>query len=88
LTGGKKIAGTGTIEPTGEVGPIGGIQQKMIGAKKAGATVFLTPADNCGEAVQAVPDGLRLVRADTLHAAVQALDALRTGAGNVPACPS
>ncbi|MGA4994196.1 YlbL family protein [Nonomuraea bangladeshensis] len=88
LTGGKKIAGTGTIEPTGEVGPIGGIQQKMIGAKKAGATVFLTPADNCGEAVQAAPDGLRLVRADTLHAAVQALDALRTGTGNVPACPS
>ncbi|MEW9553418.1 PDZ domain-containing protein [Nonomuraea sp. NPDC050783] len=88
LTGGKKIAGTGTIEPTGEVGPIGGIQQKMIGARKAGATVFLTPADNCAEAVKAAPDGMRLVRADTLHGAVQALDALRTGKGDVPACSS
>jgi Lon-like protease len=86
LTGGKKIAGTGTIQPTGEVGAIGGIQQKMVGAKDAGATVFLTPADNCAEAMQAVPDGLRLVRADTLHDAVLALDALRTGKGNVPAC--
>ncbi|MEO3793700.1 PDZ domain-containing protein [Nonomuraea sp. B10E15] len=86
LTGGKRIAGTGTIQPTGEVGAIGGIAQKMVGAKEAGATVFLTPADNCAEAMKAVPDGLRLVKADTLHNAVLALDALRTGKGNVPAC--
>ncbi|MEV4577474.1 PDZ domain-containing protein [Nonomuraea jabiensis] len=86
ITGGKRIAGTGTIQPTGEVGAIGGIAQKMVGAKDSGATVFLTPADNCAEAMQAVPDGLRLVRADTLHDAVLALDALRTGKGNVPAC--
>ncbi|PZG10756.1 YlbL family protein [Nonomuraea aridisoli] len=86
LTGGKKIAGTGTIDSTGQVGPIGGIAQKMVGAKESGATIFLTPADNCAEAMRAAPDGLRLVRADTLHGAVQALDALRTGNGNVPAC--
>jgi Lon-like protease len=86
LTGGKQIAGTGTIEPGGTVGPIGGIAQKMVGAQDSGATIFLTPADNCAEAVKAVPDGLRLVRADTLHGAVQALDALRTGKGDVPAC--
>ncbi|WP_090932729.1 YlbL family protein [Nonomuraea jiangxiensis] len=86
LTGGKKIAGTGTINPAGEVGPIGGIAQKMVGAKDSGATVFLTPADNCAEAMKAVPDGLRLVKADTLHNAVLALDALRTGKGSVPAC--
>ncbi|TDD50450.1 PDZ domain-containing protein [Nonomuraea terrae] len=86
LTGGKKIAGTGTIDSTGQVGPIGGIAQKMVGAKESGATIFLTPADNCAEAVRAVPDGLWLVRADTLHGAVQALDALRTGNANVPSC--
>jgi PDZ domain-containing protein len=86
ITGGKKIAGTGTIQPTGEVGPIGGIAQKMVGARKSGATVFLTPPDNCEEALKAVPDGLRLVKADTLHDAVAALDALRTGKGDVPAC--
>ncbi|MFB4270047.1 PDZ domain-containing protein [Nonomuraea sp. GTA35] len=86
LTGGKKIAGTGTIVPTGEVGAIGGIAQKMIGAQDAGATIFLTPPGNCAEALQAAPDGLRLVRADTLHQAVLALDALRTGKGQVPSC--
>ncbi|MFD1543697.1 YlbL family protein [Nonomuraea guangzhouensis] len=86
ITGGKDIAGTGTIQASGEVGPIGGIAQKMVGARKSGATVFLTPADNCAEAMKAVPDGLRLVKAETLHAAVSALDALRTGKGDVPAC--
>ncbi|MEV0591481.1 YlbL family protein [Nonomuraea cavernae] len=86
LTGGKDIAGTGTITPNGQVGAIGGIAQKMVGARKSGASVFLTPAENCDEALQAVPDGLRLVKADNLHDAVLALDALRTGKGAVPAC--
>lgn len=86
LTGGKKIAGTGTIDEKGQVGPIGGIAQKMVGAKDSGATIFLTPAANCAEAMRAVPEGLRLIRADSLHSAVEALDALRTGQGNVPAC--
>ncbi|RFU42155.1 PDZ domain-containing protein [Actinomadura logoneensis] len=86
LTGGKFVAGTGTISPEGQVGPIGGIQQKMIAARRAGATVFLTPKDNCAEALSARPSGLRLVRADTLHGAVQSLNALTSGKGDVPAC--
>ncbi|WP_214110570.1 YlbL family protein [Acrocarpospora catenulata] len=86
LTGGKAIAGTGTMEPGGKVGPIGGIEQKMVGARKAGATIFLTPAANCAAAVGAVPDGLRLVKVETLDGAIKALDALRTGSGTVPAC--
>ena len=47
LTGGKIIAGTGTIDDQGNVGPIGGIPQKLVGAKDAGAVAFLVPADNC-----------------------------------------
>ena len=43
LTGGKIIAGTGTIDDDGNVGPIGGVPQKLVGAKDAGATFFLTP---------------------------------------------
>ncbi|MFI6482564.1 PDZ domain-containing protein [Nonomuraea sp. NPDC050663] len=86
LTGGKSIAGTGTITPEGRVGAIGGIAQKMVGARDAGATVFLTPADNCAEAVNSAPDGLRLVKATTLHEAVTALDALASGKGPVPSC--
>jgi len=88
MTGGKSIAGTGTITAEGDIGPIGGIQQKMVGARKAGATVFLTPTANCAEAVKAIPDGLRLVKVTTLREAVQAIDAIRTGSGSVPSCPA
>ena len=51
LTGGKHIAGTGTITPDGAVGPIGGIAQKMQGARSGGATLFLAPAANCDDVV-------------------------------------
>jgi Lon-like protease len=86
LTGGTFIAGTGEIEASGKVDPIGGIQQKMVGARDSGATVFLTPADNCAEAVKAIPDGLTLVKVGTLHEAVQAIDEIRTGSGSAPSC--
>lgn len=51
LTGGHRIAGTGTIDADGTVGPIGGIRQKLIAARDAGAEAFLAPVDNCAEAV-------------------------------------
>lgn len=85
LNGGEFVAGTGEISDTGQVGPIGGIPFKMAKAREAGATVFLVPAQNCAEAVSQAPEGLRLIRIGTLHEAVQALDALRTG-GNPPSC--
>ena len=68
------------------VGAIGGVQQKMAGARKAGATVFLVPKDNCAEALQAVPKGLRLVKVSTLSGAVDAIKAIRDGGSNVPSC--
>ena len=66
LTGGRFIAGTGEISADGTVSPIGGIQQKMVGARAAGATVFLTPAANCPDTAGAVPQGLRLIKVSTL----------------------
>ena len=86
LTGGRHIAGTGTIDDVGQVGPIGGITQKMIGAREAGATVFLSPPGNCSEARQTKPEGLQLVRAKSLTAAVRALDRIRDGRTGVPRC--
>jgi PDZ domain-containing protein len=86
LTGGEHIAGTGAIDDEGEVLSIGGITQKMIGAREAGATVFLSPPGNCAEAVETRPDGLRLVRASTLSDAVRALDLIREGRDGVPSC--
>jgi PDZ domain-containing protein len=87
LTGGKFIAGTGTIDGSGNVGEIGGITQKMIGARHNGATVFLSPAKNCAEARRTVPDGMRLVKVRRLADAIAALDALRAGrTASLPAC--
>jgi Lon-like protease len=85
LTGGRFIAGTGEIAVNGAVGPIGGIQQKMAGARASGATVFLAPAANCPDTVGAVPQGLRVIKVSTLAGAVHALEALAAG-GNVPSC--
>jgi len=59
LNGGKRVAGTGTIDNEGNIGPIGGIRQKMFGARAAGATVFLAPATNCDEVTGHIPGGSR-----------------------------
>jgi PDZ domain-containing protein len=70
LTGGRRIAGTGEIFLDGGVGRIGGISEKLVAARRQGATVFLVPEGNCAEARRSVPDGLRLVRVATLRAAL------------------
>ncbi|HEX4832673.1 MAG TPA: S16 family serine protease [Trebonia sp.] len=85
LTGGKFIAGTGEITAAGQVQPIGGIQQKMVGARDAGATVFLAPAGNCADTTGAIPAGLRVVKVSTLSGAISDLEALRAGKP-VPSC--
>jgi len=85
LTGGKFIAGTGEITTSGQVQPIGGIQQKMVGARNAGATVFLTPSGNCADTKGAVPAGLKVVKVSTLSQAVSDLEALKAGKP-VPPC--
>ena len=76
LTGGANIAGTGTIDGDGKVGQIGGIQQKLSGAKRGGATWFLAPADNCDEVVGHIPDGLRVVKIATFAQARDAVEAI------------
>jgi PDZ domain-containing protein len=87
LTAGRFIAGTGEITASGQVQPIGGIQQKMVGARNAGATIFLTPASNCADTKGAVPAGLRLVKVSTLNQAVTYLEALKSGhPTSVPSC--
>jgi PDZ domain-containing protein len=85
LTGGKFIAGTGTIDVSGSVGPIGGIPLKLIAARDKGATAFLVPAGNCAEASRRPPAGLTLIRVDSLTSAIRSLDDLRDGRPT-PAC--
>ncbi|WP_404868842.1 PDZ domain-containing protein [Kitasatospora griseola] len=87
LTGGKFVAGTGTIDDDGTVGPIGGIQMKLIAARDKGAEYFFTPADNCSEATKGTPSGLTLVKVDNLAGAVKALDSIRSGdKAALPSC--
>ena len=72
LLRGRKVAGTGTIDAAGNVGPIGGINEKLIGAAKAGATIFLAPEANCVDLTD-IPKGLIVIPVKTLKAAVSAL---------------
>ena len=74
LLQGRKVAGTGTIDLSGKVGPIGGIDEKLIAAQRAGVTIFLAPQSNCAE-ITSVPDGLTIYSISTIDDAVKALSA-------------
>jgi PDZ domain-containing protein len=87
LAGTENIAGTGTIDDQGRVGPIGGIRQKLAGARAGGSSYFLAPADNCNEVVGNIPGGLEVFKVSTFDdakAAVEAIAKHRTGA--LPHC--
>jgi PDZ domain-containing protein len=76
ITAGKTIAGTGTIDTRGRVGPIGGIEDKVVAAQRAGATVFLVPADNMKELAGVDTGDMQLISVSTLQGALDALQKL------------
>ncbi len=87
LTGGQKIAGTGTMAIDGRVGPIGGITHKMLGAQRAGVSWFLAPAQDCSEVVGNVPEGLHVARVATFDEARAAVESIAKGTGrSLPTC--
>jgi len=87
LTNGRDIAGTGTIDDAGVVGPIGGIKQKMAGARSGGADYFLAPADNCPDVVGHIPSGLETFKVSTFADAKQAVEAIAAGrTSGLPRC--
>jgi Lon-like protease len=75
LTGGRKIAGTGTIQCDGAVGPIGGIQEKVSAAESAGAEIFLAPRSEAEDA-RAIANDIKVVSISTLDSAVRYLESL------------
>lgn len=87
LLDGRKVAGTGGITPEGKVQPIGGIQEKIRGAERAGAQVFLVPADNCKD-LAGLTTRMELVKAATLREAIGGLQKLKTSKDKtgVPRC--
>ncbi|MFD7407281.1 S16 family serine protease [Streptomyces sp. NPDC059866] len=86
LTGGRTIAGTGTIDADGAVGAVGGVALKTQAARRDGATVFLVPRAECADAKSELPKGLRLIPVTTLKGAVDSLVNLEKGTGSVPSC--
>lgn len=79
LTGGEDISGTGTITPDGEVGPIGGIRQKVIGAQSGGSDFFLAPEANCAELTGAVPDDIEVFSVSTFDQALEVVQGIAAG---------
>ena len=74
---GHKIAATGEIFPDGSVGPIGGIKQKVIGARDAGVDAFLVPAGDNARYAKAHADGLKIIPVESFPQALRALATLR-----------
>jgi PDZ domain-containing protein len=88
LTDGGAVAGTGEISAEGKVGAIGGIQQKIAGARDDGAQLFLVPADNCEDAEGARNGDMRLVRVDTFDTALKAVESwAQDRDAKLPSCP-
>jgi Lon-like protease len=75
LTGGRLVAGTGTIDPDGSIGPIGGITDKIVAARGVGAQVFLVPKDNLAEARTADAGAMQLISVGSFDDALRALGA-------------
>jgi Lon-like protease len=78
LTGGRTIAGTGTIDRDGTVGPIGGILDKVVAARESGADILLVPTDNLGEVRDVDRGAMRVVPVGTFEDALAALGATGT----------
>lgn len=84
ITGGKKVAATGTMDPYGDVGDVGGVAQKTVAVRDAGAKVFLVPPQEKQVAEAHAGPGLKIVAVSTLD---QALNVLRLMGGNLSGVP-
>ena len=79
ITDGKKIVGTGTIDIDGNVGEIGGVKYKLIGAVKNDADVFICPEENYEEAIEVALDkdyDIPIISVSTFLEAIEALEEL------------
>ncbi|MBL3686714.1 PDZ domain-containing protein [Leucobacter zeae] len=79
LLGGLSVSGTGTITDAGEVGAIGGLEQKLWAASRAGTDLMLIPVDNCADLPDRIPGGLDIAPVSTLDEALAAVEAAASG---------
>ena len=73
ITNGIKVAGTGTIEIDGSVGPVGGVKQKVIAAKNAGASLILVPTANFNDIESYIDDDTNIVPVDTFKQSLEVI---------------
>jgi PDZ domain-containing protein len=73
LLDGRSVAGTGTIGKDGAIGAIGGIEEKLVAAKRAGVDLFLAPKENCSE-LSSIPEGITVAAVGSIDEAVAALN--------------
>jgi PDZ domain-containing protein len=89
ITGGRKIAATGAINLDGSVGNIGGLRQKTVAVKEAGASYFLVPADQIEEAqTEARGSSLKVIGVHTVDEALTVLAGLGGDISGIPAVPA
>src|SRR5690606_7754735 len=79
LTGGRVVAGTGTIDLEGSVGEVGGVRQKVVAAEAAGAEYMFVPAGNLAAAESAPRGDMELVAVESIDDALEFLRGLATG---------
>lgn len=79
MLNGLTVSGTGTMADTGEVGPIGGLEQKMWAASRAKSDLFLMPIGNCADVPDHIPSGLQVAPVSTLSEAIDAVETAAAG---------
>jgi PDZ domain-containing protein len=84
ITGGHKVATTGTINADGSVGPVGGVHQKTIAVRDSGAELFLVPSSEYDEAMKWA-GSLRVEKVDSIDDALRVLATLGGGTDVIPA---
>lgn len=85
LLNGRSVAGTGTVRKDGTVGGIGGIQEKLVAAKRAGVDLFLAPQANCSE-LSSIPEGITVVAIGTIEEAVATLSSKGLSSKSLKGC--
>ncbi|MFZ1361972.1 MAG: PDZ domain-containing protein [Candidatus Nanopelagicales bacterium] len=86
LNNGKVVSGTGTINSDGEVGPVGGVKQKLDAARTKGSEIFLVAKANCEDVIGNEPESMPVVPVETLSEALDVLSKWRSGDKNLPRC--
>ena len=76
LVGNRKLAATGTIDPLGHVGDVGGVPQKTVAVSRAGASIFFVPQEERSAAQKKAPSSLKVTAVSTLDEAINRLEAL------------